>query len=255
MNEANTETLKETGVVGERERDPWFNPNLGMRCIRAHVVIAAVVPAAEKYGRKRALRGKNVVAFDNMAITLLLNLMHHYLSGSPGQGIPVPRSKRDKTLGRKGNRYQTYSFPRSFPKMLDTLCALGFAEQTIGEYSGIPGKSKRTTVRAGPKLIELIKEHKVTLEDLYVGDAEEIIILKRPERSYGDEGKRIDYTDTPTTKRFRSELRDINSWLANADIRFNAAAYVSVSKLLELYESVVIQGRRSDSRGGRRVDE
>jgi DNA invertase Pin-like site-specific DNA recombinase len=34
-----------------------------------------------------------------------------------------------------------------------------------------------------------------------------------------------------------------------------SGALVSVSKLLESYESVVIQGRRSDSRGGRRVDE
>ena len=54
----------------------------------------------------------------------------------------------------KGNRYQPFSFPRSFPKMLDALSALGFAEQTIGD----PAKFKRTTVKAGAKLIELIEE-------------------------------------------------------------------------------------------------
>jgi hypothetical protein len=133
----------------------------------------------------------------------------------------VPRSKRDKALGGKANRYQTFSFPRSFPKMLDGLCALGFAEQTIGDA----GKFRRTTIKAGPKLIELIKGHMVTLEDLQVIEGEEIIILMRPKRGYWDEGARIDYRDTPTTKRFRNELRDINSWLAMADIRFDATAY------------------------------
>jgi hypothetical protein len=98
---------------------------------------------------------------------------------------------------------------------------LGFAEQTIGD----PDKFRRTTVRAGVKLIELIKEHKVTLEDLQEIEGEEIIILKRSKRGYWDEGKRVDYRDTPTTRRFRSELRDINSWLAMADIFFDAAAY------------------------------
>ena len=157
----------------------------------------------------------------NVLIPLVANLMHHYLIGSPGQGIPVPRS--NKALGGKGNRYQPFSFPRSFPKMLDALCALGFAEVTIGEYSGIPGKSKRTTVKAGPKLIELIKQHRVILKDLSDSDEEEVIILKRFKRGYWDGGARIDYRDTPTTKRFRSELRAINAWLAKADIRFNAA--------------------------------
>lgn len=156
---------------------------------------------------------------------LAVNLVHHYLSGCPGQGIPVPRSKRDKALGAKTTRYEPFSFPRSFPKMLDALSALGFAEQIIGKYSAMPGKSKRTTVKAGAKLIELIKEHKVTLEDLQSIEGEEIIILMRAKRGYWDEGARIDYIDTPTTRRFRSELRDINSWLAKADIHFDAAAY------------------------------
>ncbi len=69
-------------------------------------------------------------------IPFVANLMHHYLVGSPGKGIPVPRSNMDMALGGKGNRYQRFVFPGSFPKMLDALCALQFAEQTLGEYSG-----------------------------------------------------------------------------------------------------------------------
>jgi hypothetical protein len=39
--------------------------------------------------------------------------------------------------------------------MLDALCNLGFARETKGKFSGFPGQSKRTTVRAGPKLVKL----------------------------------------------------------------------------------------------------
>jgi hypothetical protein len=109
--------------------------------------------------------------------------------------------------------------------MLDALCALGFAEQTIGEYSAVKGKSKRTTIRAGAKLIELLKEHKVTLADLDVGHSEEVIILKRPKHGHFDDGERIDYTDNDTTRRYRDELHAINRWLAEADISFDAAAH------------------------------
>ena len=117
----------------------------------------------EQYERKRALRSKDRHTLYRVLIPLTANLIQHYLNGSPGDGIPVPRSKRDDALGGKTNRYQPFSFPRSLPKMLDGLCALGFAEQTIGKFSGWPGQSRRTTVRAGPKLIELIKQHNVTL--------------------------------------------------------------------------------------------
>ncbi len=201
--------------------DPWFNPHIGPRNRCAHEVIGAVVLPARKHGRKRALRGKNLDTFYRVIIALVANLMHHNLTGSPGQGIPVPRSKRDKALGGKGNRYQPFVFPRSFPKWLDVLCALGFVEQTIGD----PAKFKRTTVKAGAKLVELIEEHKVTLGDLSAGDGQEVIILKRRKRGRGDKGGRIVYKDTPTTNRFRDELRSINGWLAMADIRFDATAY------------------------------
>ncbi len=209
-------------VPAEPERDPWFKPHLGPRGIRAHQVIGAVVPAVEKHERKRALRSKDKLTLFRVLIPLVANLMHHFLSGTPGQGVPVPLS--NKALGKKGNRYQPFSFPRSFPKMLGALSELGFAEVTLGRHSGFPDKSKRTTIKAGAKLIALIKEHEVTLEDLDPGDGEEVIILKRPKRGHWDEGARIDYKETDTTQRLRDELRGINAWIAKADISFDAAA-------------------------------
>lgn len=207
-------------------RDPWFDPSLSPANARAHDVVVPVIRALERHGRKRALKAKDRHTLYRVGIPVVANLIRHYLNGSPGEGIPVPRSKRDNALGGKGSRYQPFVFPRSFPKMLDTLCDLGFAEQRIGgDYSSAIKAYKRTTIRPGAKLIELIEEHKVTLADLQSGsDTEEIIILKRPKRGFWDGGgKAIPYEDNAITRRYREELRDINDWLAKADIRFDAA--------------------------------
>ena len=80
-------------------------------------------------------------------------------------------------------------------------------------------------MRASPKLVALIEEHKVTLEDFSGHYDEEVIILNRPKRDYWDEGERIDYKDTATTQRLRKELRAINERLDKADITFDAAAF------------------------------
>jgi hypothetical protein len=226
-----------TGVASSPERGasksegtsgPWFNPSLSPANERAHQVVVPVIRAMERHGRKRALKAKDRHTLYKVFIPVVANLMHHYLVGSPGEGIPVPRSKRDKTLGGKGNRYKPFVFPRSFPKMLDALCALGFAEQSIGQYSAIPSKSKQTTIRAGAKLVELIREHKVTSADLNSGSGaeEEVIILKRAKHGYWDGGgKPIPYKDNASTRRYREEVRTINDWLAKADIRFNPATH------------------------------
>jgi hypothetical protein len=149
----------------QASKDAWFNPSIAPASTRANAVVASVMQALEQHGRKRALRAQDRATLRKVMIPVIANLICHYLIGSPGDGIPVPRSNRDEALGGKGTRYRPFVFPRSLPKMLGTLCELGFAEQRIGEYSSIPKKSKRTTIRAGAKLFELVQAHKVSLED------------------------------------------------------------------------------------------
>ena len=171
-----------------KNNDPWFNPFLGPNTstTAAHRVIGVPLLAVKTHKRKRARTGENLDTLYSVMITLLANLIHHYLMGSPGDGIPVPRSHKELAKKSTRSRYEPFSFPRTFPKMLDALRDLGFAKVTLGKYSGWPGQSKRTTVRAGPKLIALIEEHKVTLEDLSGRYDEEVIILSGRKRGYGD---------------------------------------------------------------------
>jgi hypothetical protein len=216
-------------VLSEPDHDPWFNSHLGPNTAsaasstRAHAVIGVPLLAVKEHNRERRLRDKDLDTFYRVMIAVLSNVVVHHLRGSPGSGVPVPLSH--KQLGKKGDRYNPLSFPRTFPQMLAALSTLGFAEVTKGKYSGFPGQSKRTTVRAAPKLITLIEEHKVALDDFDGHYDEEVIILSRPKWGYGDEGARVDYQDNATTQRFRKELRAINEWLGQADITFDAAAY------------------------------
>ena len=215
------------------EHDLWFNPHLGPNFAtddsraRSHAVISVPLLAVKEHDRKRRLRSKAVNAFFRVMIPVLSNLIVHYLRGSPGNGVPVPLSNQQ--LGKKGDRYDPLSFPRSFPQMLKALRTLGFAEVTLGKYSGFPGQSKRTTMRAGPKIVALIEEHKVTLEDFSGHYDEEVIVLSRRRRGYWDEGQRIDYEDKATTRCYRQELRAINEWLGQADIRSTPLRLISRS--------------------------
>jgi hypothetical protein len=211
------------------EHDLWFNPYLGPNnasaesSTRAHAVIGVPLLAVKEHNRKRRLRDKDLNTFFKVMIAVLSNPVVHHLRGGPGNGVPVPLSH--KQLGKKGDRYNPLTFPRGFPRMLRALSTLGFTEVTVGKYSGFPGQSKRTTIKVGPKLVALIEEHKVTLEDFSGHYDEEVIILSRPKRDYWDEGERIDYEDNTTTQRLRKELRAINKWLDKADIAFDAAAF------------------------------
>ena len=66
-----------------------------------------------------------------------------------------------------------------------------------------------------------IRERVLSLDDLGTSRAEEVIILKRAHTDHWDKGERIPYKDTPTTRRYRKELLQINAWLETADITFD----------------------------------
>ena len=140
-------------LPNKRKQDVWFNPGISPRSASAHEVIGAVVTAAEREVYKRSLKPVERHSFFRVLIPVVANLIRHYLRGSLG-GVVVPRGR--KALGKKPNRYEPFVFPRPFPKWIDALKELGFAEITLGKYSGVPGASKRSTIKAGAALIDLI---------------------------------------------------------------------------------------------------
>ncbi len=128
------------------------------------------------------------------------------------------------TLG-KTSRYRPSLFTPTFPKLLDTMERLQYLKQHKGTYSGMPGQSRATTIRAGSALVELIRKHKVTFEDFTVSGDEVIILKERKEHFWQDHTTRIDYEDTPETERLREQVQRLNAWLASADIQFDQRSY------------------------------
>ena len=218
---ANSRTKKK--LEHEDDGDPWFNPYRWPASPRALDVVGDVLFDLEKReNRKRKRTAKDRQWLWQVGHVLVADLAYHYLSGSPGNGLVVPRGKRE--LGKK-SRYHPPYFTRSFPKLLDTLQRLGYLRQKIGAYSAKPRQSKRTTIQPQTRFVELVVKHQVTFEDLEVSDAEEVIILKRAKRSHWDKGEKIPYQDTLVTRRLRAEVLALNSWLERADIAFDANAH------------------------------
>ena len=207
----------------ERERDPWFNTYQQPVSHRANIALGEVLYAIEqreKRKRKRKPKDKNWLW--QAGYCLLANLAYHHLNSSPGNGLVVPRAK--SALG-KSSRYHRALFTRSFTTLLDNLKSFGYLEQKKGKFSGAPGMSRRTTIKAGTKLLEVIQTHQLTFADFAVSDAEEVIILKRAKRGYWDEGGQIEYDDTEETRRLRAKVQELNSWIEDTDIAFEPSAH------------------------------
>jgi len=96
--------------------------------------------------------------------------------------------------------------------------------ELVKGHQGQFGKARLTTIRAGQSLVRRLQGSDMSLDDLRQETDGEVIILKQVREDDQDRKERIDYADTPTTCRYRDEVRRINRWLAQADISFDPAA-------------------------------
>ena len=227
---AKSRKTKQTKKERSREgpRDPWFNTYRQPASHRANIALGEVLYAVEQREKRKRKRTSEVrQRMWEAGYALLADLTYHYLNGSPGNGLVVPRAK--SSLGKSSrfhhSRYYRPLFTRSFTKLLDNLKSFGYLEQKKGKFSGAPGMSRRTTIKAGTKLVEVIQEHQLTFADFAVSDAEEVLILKRAKRGYWDEGGQIEYDDTQETRWLRAEVQELNSWLEDTDIAFEPSAH------------------------------
>ena len=85
---------------------------------RLMVVGDVLFDLEKRENRKRKRTKKDRQWLWQVGHVLVADLAYHYLSGSPGNGLVVPRAKRE--LGKK-SRYHPPYFTRSFPNLLDTL--------------------------------------------------------------------------------------------------------------------------------------
>ena len=196
------------GEDDEVSADPWFNPYRVPVTDRARAVIqeiAGMLQVLERYHnmRQRKRRASDQQRFEAIVAAVVSDLIHHHLSGSPGAGLVVSRSK--KVLAKR-SRYRPQLLTETFVVVLDLLEApeMDFVIQDIA--SGTLQERRRTTIKASPRLIGRIEEHGLSFEDFF------------------DRADLIEYKDTSTTRRYRDEVQAINAWLKSADVTFDKTA-------------------------------
>lgn len=209
-----TMNLAKRGADDARPRDVIFRP-MKPATDRGWDAFSRMADALDA-ARKRQVQHQHLVTVGTARAAIFCNLAHHYLSGSSATGVAVSRRKH-KT---RATRYEPYSYPAVFPKVLDEMCALGFLTQQKGVYSSDKKLARRTTIVADSKLVNLIDELALTLADIDAGGSAETIVLKSSKATYWDESALIDYEETSLTTRLRNELNAINDWLASAEVGF-----------------------------------
>ena len=136
-------SLRDVRSFGEPDgepSDPWFNPYRLPATERAHEVVREVAGQLQALSRRyhslrqRKRRPDDQQRFEAIVAAVIADLIHHHLSGSPGNGLVVTRSKN--VLARQ-SRYRPAIFTEAFVTVLDLLAApeMDFLVQQKGKWS------------------------------------------------------------------------------------------------------------------------
>ena len=133
-----------------------------------------------------------------------------------------------------------------------TAPEMAFIEQQIGHQERF-GRAMRSTICAGWRTFDRMKEQGITLEDIGLHDHQEVIILRREKNDIWNEGEDVEYEDTDQIRLMRQQMIDINRWLADAEIDFDESVLKGSGRTIDITDRhlrrVFNQGRFD--RGGR----
>jgi len=206
----------------DRRFDPWrrFDSERGSELLREATRLMQDFEEhtpESRFRRQRGRRKSEQRAFLATVEALAADATQRYLTSRDGLDC-LAVSMNEKV---KRDRYAAPAEHRRFPHMVHMLSHPGLRLLELvepGEYRG-----KRTTIRAGAYLIELVRKHGISVADLAQDFGQEIVILKgRKERLTpevtSERSLWLDYKDTPETREIRAQVRAINEWNREADI-------------------------------------
>lgn len=205
------------------ERHRWLDQWLvakgePLRQLVAWVVVA--VERIEKHERKRQRarrpddQAKHVASID----ALVSNLAYAVLM-PPGTGRLAVR------LGNLTSGMTRYDNPALGTKPLRKLIRLLEGADFLSLNWSLR-RREVSSIAPSAWFVGKVREHAVSLADFGRHPNEEVILLTRNTRpsaesaEQGTHRERIDYSETPATQAYRTELRRLNDFLARADIRF-----------------------------------
>jgi hypothetical protein len=149
------------------------------------------------------------LAVEAIACNLLVTAMI-----APDATLSVPRSHA--AMWSRG-RYNTPVYGQHFLDILDLLAKLKLIEKITRGYRYSQTASQPTTVRGNRTLSRYLPLGTTDWNAFRREEEPEVIVLK-PEKDDDGSTHPLDYEDTRDTKRWRREVRAINTWLAAAPI-------------------------------------
>lgn len=234
----------EADGAGHPTKDRPLDPFRVPKTDAARTVVAEVtrqLQALEQHHglRKRARRPADQARFEGAVAAIVCDLIHRHLTEPTGW---VSVSVAHDELGRV-QRYATPTTTKTLTSVIEHLARHGMdflrvekgrrayfdyaaaflrpeaADPALTDFSVPVVASRRTVLQAGPRLVKLIHDQSLAEDDLGRDDTGEVLVLRAEKVDGSDQGKAVDYDDTPTTRRYRDEMRGINEWIEAADLQ------------------------------------
>lgn len=174
-------------------------------------VVLADVLAAES--RQRAMQARHYQQFECSLTGLICAVAEHWLSGEPGW-LYTTRSNRKMKL----SRYRPQIYSAGYPKLQDQLFECGWIDLRKGDQGPETVRKSRTTLRASPRLRQLLSEHDISFYDFQLAPVSEVIELRTAKDFKTKDFDWVEYQDTPETHLMRAQVDRINAALRDAEI-------------------------------------
>lgn len=203
-------------------RDPAWNPWLYCRGDLLKQRLADVVAqlrrferTAPRYRRKRDRRPADDARFLATIDALVAHASYEYL-----RGAGAVRYSRDNNILRRSSRYVSQLYSKQLPKVIDMLSApeMDFLSVTASAAPTAFSTGRQPTFKAAPRLISRLAG--VTLDDIARHPGEELVLLKGDRDGHTGTANLIEYDDTDITEGYRREVRELNEFLAAADVQY-----------------------------------
>jgi hypothetical protein len=168
--------------------------------------------------RRRVRRPKDLTNHHASVDIVVSNLAYAILMPPKTGRLAVRVGSQRKGMTRYDNRALG---PKPFRKLIDQLNELGFLSMRRSER-----RLEVSSVAVCALFTNKVHEASITLADFDRLPDEETIFLTRNTRAAANAAKRItereriNYRDTAETRAYRAEIRELNSFLASAEIAF-----------------------------------
>ena len=166
--------------------------------------------------RKRGRKAADQMRLEASIAALVSEVAHEHLTNPEG-ALAVTL---DKAKVSTASRYRPWFMGKTYINAVHDLAACGWLDKVLGAMNPF-GRGKLTTIAAGPRLVETLRDLGAGMADFRRDDSgRELIELRsKKERIYNrSRSVRLEYDDTVTTHRMRDEVRTLNAWIAQADI-------------------------------------